>query len=156
MYNIIQTIKGSRAIVILLILYSCITIAVVALDRSYSNKEKDKTTQKDSNNNANKQDTKDTSLTEFIDNVNLVYEDVDDYVVRNNILTNMCLPLSTVYGNNQEGSVLIANNGETYHLWYSNGKYAVNGVIITGEKLKESEISTQYSTPYYNNCAINE
>lgn len=160
MDKLIQAIKGSRAIVILLIIYVAITITVVVLDRSMSNKKdsssSNNTKENKNNNDNNTNNETDKELTSFIDEVYQLYEVVDDYVVTNNLITNQCIPLSNIFGQPVDGSVLLYENGTKYFVWYGNGKYVINGVELTNKKIKSSDVSTSYNTPDYNTCGTKQ
>lgn len=159
MDKLIQAIKGSRAIVILLIIYVAITIAVVVLDRSMSNKKdsssSNKTEEKKNESNNANNNTTDKEMSSFIEEVYQLYEVIDDYVVTNNLITNQCIPLSSIFGQQVDGSVLLFENGTEYFVWYGNGKYVIDGVQLTDKKIKSSDVSTKYKTPYYNTCGTN-
>lgn len=148
MYKLFQTIKQSRAIVVLFIIYSVITIGVVALDRSLSDdKDKNKTETKDN---------VDTALESFISEVSDLYEQIDDYVVRNNILESKCIPLSEIVSPETEGSVYLSENAQKYFVWYSNGEYAINALQVTDKKIDSSDVDEEYNTLYYNQCGMSE
>jgi len=152
----IQVIKSSRAILILFILYLCISIAVVTLNAASKKKDKEESSSK----------TQEKTTTTSYD-VNVVQDEINDiaklietYVVAeetNGTLSTSgtyCISLSDTldYQKNNKyttGSVYY-NNGEKT-IWFTDGDHYISEFKF-GDTLTEDDISSGFLTEYYNTC----
>lgn len=149
MSDIINTIKGSKAIIVLLILYTLIAITVIVLD---SGSDKSSKTD-DSNNSADVDKVKER----FISSVQSLYNSIDEYVISNSIEAGECLSLDTILRDGTSGSVKVVDTTQgVYKLWYNENGYYLDGAPITSKKVDSKYIFDEYTTKYYNTCGETE
>ena len=142
-----EAIKHSRIIVVLLILYIGISIIVVTMDNSNRKNKKE-------NSNTSEKDTK--KYDEFISEIGTISLSVESYYENNEIVGDVCIPLSNILGAEYSGSAYVSENGQSIRMWYSNGTYAINNIETKQDSVESSDIEKQYTTEYYNTCALNE
>lgn len=140
MSDIINTIKGSKAIVVLLILYTAIAILVVALDAS-------------GNKSSSLKNSNDAAKEKFAIEMQDVYDDIDDFVVSNDVNVDECIALSYILSAKTSGSVYVVDDG-VYNIWYGDKDqgYYLNGVKLNGSKISIDKIDTNFNTQSYNTC----
>lgn len=141
-----ESIKQSKAILILLILYIGISIFVVTLD----NKQKKKDSSK--NNSAEKIEKEKES---FLEEVQSVVASVDNYVLVNGINGEACIKLADISANYTSGSVYVDPINSSIRIWYSKDSYVLNNIEVKSKKPTTDDIEEKYTTYYYDSCGLN-
>ncbi len=145
MSEIIDTIKNSKVIVVLLILYTVIAIGVVIMDRSIGGKKKEDTK-------------KSTVMTEenikkFSTALVDLYEDIDEYVVDNNVQANTCIMLSEILDDEDvQGSVYVSSSRDSYNVWFTKYGLYLNGTPINDWNINKDDFGTSFESSYFNSC----
>lgn len=150
MTEIIDTIKNSKVLVVLLIIYTLIAIGVIVLDRKVSAKN-------------DKDGKKSTVLTQdnmerFSSALSTLYSDIDDYVEENDIKSGECIPLTEIYPEDEDvqGSALVTNSLDSYNVWYTKYGLYLNGTPLTDYSIDTDDFETSFSSAYFNNCGLEE
>ena len=150
MSDIIVTVKNSKVLVVLLILYTVIAIGVVVLDQTASSKKKGDTPK-------NSVLTED-NIKKFSSALMDLYEDIDDYVTENEIKAGTCVPLTDLYPDDKDiqGSFLVTNSLETYDVWYTKYGLYVNGIPLTDYSVDKDDFETSFSSAHFYDCGSEE
>lgn len=143
-----ETIKHSRIIIVLLILYIGISILVVTMDNS-QRKSKSST-------NTKQNDDSSQELDEFISDIKSITDSVISYVTDNNFTSDVCVPLSFVLGDEYSGSAYVNKDRTSVKLWYSNNTYTVNNIETLAEEISKDSVEEEYNTEFYGSCGLNQ
>ena len=145
MSDIINTIKGSKAIVVLLILYTVIAITVIVIDSG-----SDKSSSSDNSNNSSETN---KAKEKFIGSIQSLYNSIDEYIVSNNIENGSCVLIDDIFGDGSSGSIEVVDSTEgVYKIWYNENGFYLNGAPLNAKKIADKYIDDEYSTKYYNTC----